>query len=57
MPDLRLQRARESLPSGYQFGDAADRETRERWIARCLVEESAKLLVGEKKIRDEIRCR
>ncbi len=23
MPDQRLQKARESLPSGYQFGDSA----------------------------------
>ncbi len=26
MPELRLQKARESLPSGYRYGDAAKSE-------------------------------
>ncbi len=62
MPDQRLKKARESLPGGYQFGDARDRdrerdELRERWVARLLVEGAAHVMVGEQKLRDHLRCR
>ncbi len=40
MPELRLKKARESLPSGYRFGDAGPTtgllETMRRRFTRCV---------------------
>lgn len=33
MPDERLKRTRESLPEGYQFGDASVRAVSDRYLS------------------------
>ena len=64
MPDLRLKKARESLPSGYQFGDTATQrvvllEPDEfmEWIPPTVDPQERRLAVMKKRYDDCPRCR
>jgi hypothetical protein len=64
VPELRLQKARESLPSGYQFGDTATQrvvllEPDEfiEWIPPCVDPAERGLAVMKKRYDACPRCR